>query len=212
MFVVGIDSAVEVLEERKDPLPDKENCPLLTEKELKSANTKVKDCLKRESSKTRTPTTRGKYNGYKPEQRAQIGKYTAENGPTRAAKHFSKLMSKNIPEPTAKRLKTEYLSKLRALQEVQDVNDETPLTVKNLPTKEQGRPLLLGQALDKAVQDYVTSMRNVEGVVNTAIVMAAAEGIIAARDRSLLIQHGGHIEIKKSWAKSLLGRMGYVKR
>ena len=101
---------------------------------------------------------------------------------------------------------------MQALREVQDVNDETPLTVKSLPTKEQGRPLLLGQALDKAVQDYITSMRTVGGVVNTAIVMAAAEGIIAARDRSLLVQHGGHIEIKKSWAKSLLGRMGYVKR
>ena len=48
------------------------------------------------------------------------------------------------------------------------------------PTK-QGRPLLLGQALDESVQDYVTSMRTVGGVVNTAIVMAAAEGITAAR-------------------------------
>ena len=121
-------------------------------------------------------------------------------------------MSRNVPEPTARRLKTEYLSKLRALREVQDVDDETPLTVKSLPTKEQGRPVLLGQALDKAVQDYITSMRTVGGVLNTAIVMAAAEGIIAARDRSLLVQHGGHIEIKKSLAKSLLGRMGYVKR
>ena len=154
---------------------------------------KVKDCLKKESSKTRTPTTRGKYNGYKPEQRAQIGKYAAENGPTRAAKHFSKHMSRNIPEPTARRLKTKYLSKLRALQEVQDVNDETPLTVKSLPTKEQGTPLLPGQALDKTIQDYVMSMRTVGGIVNTVIVMAAAVGIIAGQDRSLLVQHSGHL-------------------
>ena len=94
------------MKREKDPLPDKENCPLLTEKELKSANAKVKDCLKRELSKARTPMTRGKYNDYTPEQRAQIGKCAAENGPTRAAKHFSKLMSRNIPEPTARRLKT----------------------------------------------------------------------------------------------------------
>ena len=90
---------LKYLKREKDPLPDKENCPLLTEKELKSANTKVKDCLKKESSKTRIPTTRGKYNGYKPEQRAQIGKYAGENGPTRAAKHFSKHMSRNITFP-----------------------------------------------------------------------------------------------------------------
>ena len=37
------------------------------------------------------PKTRGKYDDYTPEQRAQIGKYAAENGPTRAAKHFSQL-------------------------------------------------------------------------------------------------------------------------
>ena len=127
---------LKYLKREKDPLPDKENCPLLTEKELNSANAKVKDCLKRELSKARTLLTRGKYNDYTPEQRAQIGKYAAKNGPTRAAKHFSKLMSRNIPKPTARRLKTEYLSKLQALREVQDVNDETPLTVKSLPRED----------------------------------------------------------------------------
>ena len=55
-------------------------------------------------------------------------------------------------------------------------------------------------------------MRAVGGIVNTAIVMAAAEGIIAAQDLVSLVQHCGHIELLKFWAKSLLGWMGYVKR
>ena len=55
-------------------------------------------------------------------------------------------------------------------------------------------------------------MRMVGGVVNTAIVMAAAEGIIASRDSGKLREHGGLIQITKAWAKSLLVRMGYVKR
>ena len=42
--------------------------------------------------------------------------------------------------------------------------------------------------------------------------MAAAEGIVASRDQGLLAQHGGHIQITKTWARSLLTRMGYVKR
>ena len=42
--------------------------------------------------------------------------------------------------------------------------------------------------------------------------MGAAEGIISHRDVSKLSSHGGHIEITKSWAKSLLSRMGLVKR
>ena len=39
--------------------------------------------------------------------------------------------------------------------------------------------------------------------------MAAAGG---AQDLVSLMQHGGHIELEKLWAKSLLGQMGYVKR
>jgi hypothetical protein len=55
-------------------------------------------------------------------------------------------------------------------------------------------------------------MRKVGGVINTAIVIAAANGIVAARSPALLTQHGGHIDITKAWAKSLLNQMGYVKR
>ena len=36
--------------------------------------------------------------------------------------------------------------------------------------------------VDKAVQDYITTIRVVGGVVNTAVVMTAAEGIIAVQD------------------------------
>ena len=82
----------------------------------------------------------------------------------------------------------------------------------SLPTKPQGRPVLLGQVLDEDVQEYVRSQRAVGGVVNTAIVRAGAEGIILARDRSVLVKYGGHIDLTKSWAKSLLHRMGYSKR
>ena len=41
--------------------------------------------------------------------------------------------------------------------------------------------------VDKAVEDYITTIRVVGGVVNTAVVMTAAEGII---DWALLVQHG----------------------
>ena len=42
--------------------------------------------------------------------------------------------------------------------------------------------------------------------------MGAAEEIISHRDVSKLSSHGGHIKITKTWAKSLLNRMGFVKR
>ena len=83
--------------------------------------------------------------------------------------------------------------------------------VKCLPTKAQERPLLLGQDLDKAMQEYIEATRAAGGVVNTAIVMAAAVGIVSSRDMTKLSSHGGFINITKTWAKSLPKRMGYVK-
>ena len=83
-----------------------------------------------------------------------------------------------------------------------------PVVIKKLPTKDRGRPLKLGEQLDAAVQEYVESLRKANGGVNTLVVMGAAEGIVGARDISKLQQ----IEITKSWARSLLIRMGYVKR
>ena len=48
--------------------------------------------------------------------------------------------------------------------------------------------------------------------MNTGVVLAAAEGILVSRDRTLLAGHGGHIKLTKSWAASLMQRMKLVKR
>ena len=36
--------------------------------------------------------------------------------------------------------------------------------------------------------------------------------MVKAHDRTMLVQHGGHIQITKAWAMSLLQRMGFIKR
>ena len=113
-----------------------------------------------------------------------------------------------MTETTARRIKLEYLQKLKNMHASEDVADPV---VKSLPTKPQERPLLLGLELNQAVQSYITALRAVGGVVNTSIVMAAAEGVVPARDASLLKEHGRYIQITKTWAKSLLKRLGYVK-
>ena len=48
--------------------------------------------------------------------------------------------------------------------------------------------------------------------MTSAITMAAATAIVRRHDRNLLAENGGSINITKTWAKSLLHRMGYVKR
>ena len=58
----------------------------------------------------------------------------------------------------------------------------------------------------------MTALRERGGVVNTAIVLACAEGIIKNKDSNLLATNGGHIALTRNWGKSLLRRMGFVKR
>jgi len=123
----------------------------------------------------------------------------------------------NVPEPTARRLKNKYLDKLNKVYDQRptlSMLSNNPASnfkmIKQLPTKDHSRPLLL--KFDQVVQDYIDNLRKVGGSVNSVIILAAANGIIAAKEKRLLCEHGGHLELSKSWAKSLLQRMGYVKR
>ena len=102
----------------------------------------------------------------------------------------------------------EEISKQRS----QDVSDRELIVITMLEMKCRVRPVLLGVELDGLVQEFVHNLRTAGGVVNTLVVMGAAEGIVAHRDISKLLSHGGHIEVTKTWAKSLLLRMGFVKR
>ena len=52
--------------------------------------------------------------------------------------------------------------------------------VKALPTKTYSRPLLLGQELDICVHEYIKNLGEIGGIINTAIVVGAANGIISA--------------------------------
>lgn len=108
-----------------------------------------------------------------------------------------------------RQLKAEYLAAIKS--RVAEKKEEGSVPQLILP-KQLPQSLLLGKYLDKSVQNYINAMRKVGGVDNTAIGMAAANGIIAAKNPALLTQHGRHIEIRKGWVKSLLHRMGYVKR
>jgi hypothetical protein len=50
------------------------------------------------------------------------------------------------------------------------------------------------------------------GVINSRTVMAGAEAIVTKFARHKLQRHGGHINITKTFAISILRRMGFVKR
>ena len=55
-------------------------------------------------------------------------------------------------------------------------------------------------------------MEEAGAVINSAITIAVAEGIVKKHNSNLLMCNGGHISLTKTWAQSILKRMGYVKR
>ena len=71
---------------------------------------------------------------------------------------------------------------------------------------------MLGSTLGKQVQAYLMATCEAGGVVNSEIAIAAVMGIVRKQDSNLLAQNGSHIAPTRDWARSLLERMGYVKR
>ena len=73
-------------------------------------------------------------------------------------------------------------------------------TAEALAGKKQGRPLMIGEELDKHVQEYITYMRPTGTTVNTTVVIACAEGILMHEDTALLTR----VNLSKGWVQYLL--------
>ena len=112
----------------------------LSEEEIEAAKKGVTKALNAASDSTESQK-RGKYNSYTPEQRAKIGKYAAENGPSCAAKHYTAVWGIHINESTVRRLKMEYLKMLKKeiLKEKDRGDEDTaprePIVITSLETK-----------------------------------------------------------------------------
>ena len=149
---------------------------------INSANGKVSVLLASTGSssakdKGSRQRSRDSYMKFTPEQKAHFARYALESENKRAIMKYSKQWGVDLKESTVRTWKMKYTEGLRKRKR---------LPIKALPDRKQGRPLLLGDELDTAVQAYVESIRKLGGVVNIAIVLGGAEAIIADRDRTLL--------------------------
>ena len=92
------------------------------------------------------------YMKFTPEQKAQVARYALESGNKRAIVKCSKQWGGDLKERTVKRWMMKYMKGLRKRKPTE------LLPIKALPDRKQGRPLLLGDELDTAVQAYVESI------------------------------------------------------
>ena len=164
-----------------------------------TANEKVRDVLDNSCEGKRLQ--RGPYQTLTSAQKLLIGQRAAEYGTTAAMRFFAKKYPElSFKETTVRRLKNLYQDQLRVKREIP--------TAEAFAGKKNGRPLLIGEELDKHVQEYITYMRSTGTTVNTAVVIACAEGILMHEDAALLAR----VNLSKGWAQYLLQRMDYVKR
>ena len=172
---------------------------------IASANREVQSILDQQSK----PKKRGPYERYTPSERAKIGKFASECGVQAAVRKFSKDHRK-ISESTIRGFKNAYREEL--LKKWRARGDADDFTVTELQPNKQGRPLLLGKSLDDSIQQYVISLRENGGIINTAIVISGAKGLLKSMNRTMLVEYGGPATLSKGWAKSLLKRMNFTKR
>ena len=93
-----------------------------------------------------------------------------------------------------------YLTELKKAKE--NAPGEEP-KVTRITTKYRGHPLLLGEVGSDA-QAYIRALRKAGVPISTPVILAATQGIITAHNRSLLAKFGGHIQLGRTWAVSIL--------
>ena len=172
---------------------------------ISASNHKIKHLVCTEDMAEKT--SRGQYLSYTNEERARIAKRASEFGVTNTIKFSKKFADRPLKESTVRtwvmKCRKELASRVKLGQN---------LTIKELPTQKRGHPYLLGKEMDRQLQEYVKSLRELKTVVNSTIVLSIAEVIVKSHDSSLLACNGGHIQCTKQWAKHFLTRLGYMKR
>ncbi|KAK6167122.1 hypothetical protein SNE40_021221 [Patella caerulea] len=119
---------------------------------------------------------------------------------SKAARKISRDLILNLGERTVLAMKRKYIAAVR-------MTDREITIIEN---EKRGRPLLLGD-LDNKVSKHIKLIREAGGIVNSAIVIATARGIVKRKNKWNLAENGESLNINKSWAQSFLQRLGFVK-
>lgn len=152
-----------------------------------TANSAVETVIKSGAPCASRKRKRGEYSCYDDETRAKIARFAVDNGVAKAARKFSNSLGKKVSETTVRSMRDSYVK-------IKKVSMTEP---KDLPKSPRGNPLLLGN-LDSDVQSWVKNVRLSGGVVNSRILMAAAEAIVTKYAKHKLERYGGHIVITKT--------------
>ena len=132
---------------------------------IAESNKQIREVLQKDKK-------RGEYNKLSPEEKAVIGKYASENGVSKAVRHFQ---DKNVKDSSVRDWKKLYEKELKERCKLAKLGEV--VEVVTLPVKVCGRPTLLGEKLDKYLQQMIVDMHSRGTPIGSTIVVAVAHGI-----------------------------------
>ena len=68
-----------------------------------------------------------------------------------------------------------------------------------LKAKKRGRPKLLPEEIMKKAIQTIEALRLKGAPISYYVINAIAKGIVVANDRTMLVEHGGHLKFTDNW-------------
>ena len=116
----------------------------------------------------------GRYCIYTEEEMAEIAKRAAEFGVTNAIRYFGKEFADHqLKESTVREWVAKYKKEVALSFKL-----GKSMKIKKLPEKKRGHPFLLGEELDRQLQEYIKGLREGKAVINSTIIFSVVQGII----------------------------------
>ena len=115
---------------------------------------------------------------YDPKLRLQIARYASLHGISARATYYTRKLGHRVQNSMVHCIKSSYQDQLKRIRMGRS---NKPLD--SLPHKKQGRPVLLGEKIDRMVKADIKNVREAGESVSSQVVIAAARGILTSLDK-----------------------------
>ncbi len=179
------------------PDPNQESNPTVAKRIAASNKQVASDLCQSLLKKPRGPN---QHHIYSDKFRTNVARFALRKSSHKASIEFK------IPITTVKTWRGVLLKQLKKTGSSSDFLSAT------VTSRTKGRPTKLPADFDESVKQYLSKMQASGGSVSWKTVVSVGRGLIESEQPSLLKKHGGHLELNRAWAASLLRRMNFVKR
>ena len=127
-----------------------------------------------------------------------MGQYATEHSNQETIAYFFKHHKVDLPESTVRGLRDKYLMRRREkkCEELREM-DHGP----------RGRPMRLGK-YDAVVKNCIKELVASGEKMSSFLAIATAKQVLMQNEPSMLVEHGGQVNLNPTWAKSFLKRIG----